>query len=428
MIDRTLAPAISDFTSLSIPELKSVTLPSGVDVHYLDNRDMDVYNIIILFDSGSLENHDMPAAARLTVPLAGEGSLMHPDGKLSELMGYHGMRVQTRTHDHHTEYSFGLLRDKLDKALPLIREYIFSPAFGEKSIEIYAENAAQSYLLNRQKVNYHSDKTMASHMFGSNHPKAVEITDSDYRAVKRDDIISVYDRILNSNISVYVAGVVDDAVLNKINSVFEDYRPSRMVTSEYKIFPYVGEGLGQRYDIHLEGKLQSSVNISLPAVPRIHPDYLLLRNLIIALGGYFGSRLVTNIREEKGLTYGISSALYGSPEGAYISIGSMTANENVDELISETMKEIERLSSELFGNEEFMMVRSYILSQLASMLDTPLNILQYYLSLKTAFIPHADYFKRQFETVKAMTPESLRDVAGRHLLGREWTVAVAGDI
>ena len=75
-----------------------------------------------------------------------------------------------------------------------------------------------------------------------------------------------------------------------------------------------------------------------------------------------------------------------------------------------------------------MNVRSYILSQLASMLDTPLNILQYYLSLKTAFIPHADYFKRQFETVKAMTPESLRDVAGRHLLGREWTVAVAGDI
>ncbi len=428
MIDRTLAPAISDFTSLSIPPLKSVTLPSGVDVHYLDNREMDVYNIIFLFDSGLLENDGgMSAAARLALPLAGEGSTSHPDGKLSEIMGYHGIRVQTRAHDHHTEYSFGLLRDKLDEALPFIREYIFSPAFSERSIDVYKENAAQSYLLNRQKVNYHSDRAMASHLFGPSHPKAVEVTDSDFRAVKRDKIISAYDRILSSRVSVYMAGVVDDSVLNKINSVFEDYRLSDM-SSEYKILPYVGNGLGQRYDIHLDGKLQSSVNISLPAVPRVHPDYLMLRNLIIVLGGYFGSRLVSKIREEKGLTYGISSALYGSPEGAYISIGSMTANENVDELISETEKEIERLSSDVMGDEEFMMVRSYILSQLASMLDTPLNILQYYLSLKTAFIPHSDYFMRQFDTVKTMTPESLRDIATRHLLGRNWTTVVAGDV
>lgn len=423
MIDRTVPPCISDFSSLTIPDLCDTVLPSGIRLRYLDWPGLDVISIIVVFDSGICES-DNVCASRLAVPLVSEGSVAHPDGELSELMGYNGVKVSTRQHDHHTEFSFSMLRSRLDDVVPLIREFIFSPAFSMRSVEVYRENAAQAYMLNRQKVGYRADMLMSRHLFGADHIKARELTDTDYMSVTRDDIVASYRQITGSEVTVYVVGAIDGSVKAQIDAVFADR--DVLPDSRHNIVPYMACGLGRRYDVHMDEKLQSGVVMSLPVIDRNHPDYIMLRNLIIALGGYFGGRLMTNIREDKGLTYGISSALYGSPEGAYVSIVSKTDNRNVDALIDESRREVARLSDELFSDVELKTVRSYILSQLASMLDTPFSIMQYHLSLKTAFIPQPDYFVRQFDTALNMTSEQLRDIARRHLADRDWTVVVAG--
>lgn len=163
----------------------------------------------------------------------------------------------------------------------------------------------------------------------------------------------------------------------------------------------------------------------MPAIDRNHPDYIVLRLLVMALGGYFGSRLMSNIREDKGYTYGINSYLLGYPEGGLIGISSSTDNSTADALIEETIGEIKRLSKGDFTEDEIARLKQHAMSTLASSLDSSFDIMEYYINGLVAFIP-SNYFEEQVKAVKSLTPELLTRVAREHLSLDRLNIAVAG--
>ena len=184
---------------------------------------------------------------------------------------------------------------------------------------------------------------------------------------------------------------------------------------------------GARSEIKKKGAVQSAIKIRIGAIPRSHPDYIPLRILITALGGYFGSRLMKNIREEKGFTYGISASLSGRRHEGYIDIETQCDSAYTWKVIDEISAEISRLQHEPLGREELLKVKKYIISSLTKVLDTP-SARADYASTDFLYGTGADYFNRQVEITDRITPEELTEVARLHLKPDSALQIVAGDL
>ena len=179
--------------------------------------------------------------------------------------------------------------------------------------------------------------------------------------------------------------------------------------------------------IQKNGSLQSAVAISLPAIARSHPDYNPLRMTVTALGGYFGSRLMSNIREDKGYTYGISAALLGSLDGSYITINAQCDNRHTEALIEEVRKELTDMVRRPLDESELDRLRFNVASDLASTLDSPMTMMDYYELNLTVGTP-ADYFEARRKTLADITPEKVCEMAGKYLNPDMLRISIAGDM
>ncbi|MBQ3960449.1 MAG: insulinase family protein, partial [Muribaculaceae bacterium] len=172
--------------------------------------------------------------------------------------------------------------------------------------------------------------------------------------------------------------------------------------------------------------VQSAIYITLRAVPRRHPDYNRLRILIMALGGYFGSRLNQNIREQKGYTYGISAYLAGRKADAFIGINTECATQYTWPIIDEVIKEMKRLHTQLIPDVELNIVKQHIMSDLAKTLDTPFTVAEY-VNSTLLFGTYPEYFNDQVTTLEQVTAQELRELARRYLRPEFMRIVVAGD-
>ena len=136
---------------------------------------------------------------------------------------------------------------------------------------------------------------------------------------------------------------------------------------------------------------------------------------------------MTNIREDKGYTYGISAALMGYREGACVHISTQCDNKYVYPLIDEIKKEIELLQSGGVSDEELARLQNYIMTSLVATLDSPFSIMEYYETLRAIGVG-PDYFESQLQSVKNITSERIAQMATRYLDIESMYISIAGNI
>jgi predicted Zn-dependent peptidase len=179
--------------------------------------------------------------------------------------------------------------------------------------------------------------------------------------------------------------------------------------------------------IEVPGTLQNSLSASIPTISRDHADYINLRLTIIALGGYFGSRLMSNIREEKGLTYGISASLLGMREGAHAQINAQYATGNSQRVIDEVRHELQVLATQPMPDDELTRLKRFIMSNLASTLDSPFSIVDYYQNQVLVGTPN-DYFDAQFKCINSLSAETIMRMASQYLNPDDMRIVTAGSL
>ena len=173
------------------------------------------------------------------------------------------------------------------------------------------------------------------------------------------------------------------------------------------------------------GAMQSAVRLGMLTIDRNHPDYLKLRVLVTLLGGYFGSRLMSNIREEKGYTYGISAGLFSYPGVSSLVISTETANEYVEPLIREVYREIDRLQNEPVREEELAMVRNYMSGDLCRSYESAFTLVDAWIFLQTSALPPT-FFDETLRTIKAITAEDIQRLAQEYLCKENLKEVVSG--
>ncbi len=426
MLDRNVAPEVRPFVSLTMPGATKMTLDNGVTMYIVNQGVHEVFNLTAVWRGGAAECAVAPGLPQMVLNLMREGAGDMNGAEVSDLLEFNGARLLTSADGHYSVMRLYSLCSKADDVLPLMATVIRSPHLPEDAFAMMRERQAQQTETLEEKVEYRARQAMMPLMMGAQAPLARTDTPQGLRALTREDAVKWHEAIFRSpahNLTLYLSGRVTPGLIESVNRCFgqNDMTGGR---TDFNIVPFVAAP-GARHKVEMPDKLQSAVRIYMPAPTRDNPDYINLRILIVALGGYFGSRLMMRIREDLGLTYGINSYLLGYREGGLIGIDSSTDPSNVDLLVEETMREIHRLATGDFSDGEINRLRQYLMSGLASSLDSPFEIADYHITCQLSHIP-GDYFSDQIKAINSVTPAVLAEMARRYMVDVEPTVVVAG--
>ena len=427
-LNRSVPPEVTDFGILSLPPIRKLRLDNGLEVNIVDQEESKGMSSLTCVFRGGIAECGSISVAKMLPNLMLEGTFGHPDGGMSELIEFNGARVAFSVEPHYTSMTLFSLNSKIKDVLPLFPEVLFEPQLSERAFEVIRDRYLQNIELMRKKVEYQASMLFNTLSMGKSHPLARTEIPEDIIKIKVSGLLEWHKalcRCTMGGMTLYLSGRISSDIENAVNESFGRLKvedDGMAICS--RIVPFeASTGTYQRMVV--DGAVQSAVRIGMPVIGREHPDYITMRYLIIALGGYFGSRLMANVREDKGYTYGINSFLLGQPEGGLMEVVASTDKMHEEPLIEEVVAEIKRLGSGDFTSGEIDRLRKNVMSGLASTLDNAFEIMDYYQTLQTAFIPDG-YFERQIDVLNRLTAGELQRMANEYLSLDKLIVTVAG--
>lgn len=424
MLDRSTAPKLKSFSDLSFDYPDYITLSNGVKLYVLNNGDQDVNRFEVIYRGGLFEE-TKPLQSFALASMLIHGSDKYSSQEVAEILDFNGSQFNAINHDNFTHISLTSLNKNFKEVLPLFKSVLTLPSIPEREYDVLGTQVKSAYQTARQRVKYLAQMAGRRLYFGERHPFSHMICDEDVDNLTIDDIKSFHRKFYKpENSTLIISGCVTEKEVSLIDEYFGQesncgntndlVEYERCVTTERSAI------------IDKEGALQSSVYMIHEAIPRSHPDYIKLRILITALGGYFGSRLMQNIREDKGYTYGINAMLVGRRCGAKVVIISECDTAYTYLLIDEVKKEVKKLQDTLMDDEELEIVKNTMLSDLVKTLDSPFSMASC-ISSNILYSTGEDYFNRQVVDILNITATDLRNVANKYLDVNKFYIAIAGD-
>ncbi len=298
-----------------------------------------------------------------------------------------------------------------------------NPVFPEKELDVFINSSVQELAVELAKPETVAYREISELIFGQEHPYGWNSVEATYRDLKRADLASFFEKFYTpDNALVVVAGRVDDELISLINKELGQKKAAGQRV-DFNWRPVAEPP--RRVDIEMSGgSLQTAVKIGRHLFSKNHPDQHGFSVLNTILGGYFGSRLMTNIREKKGLTYNIYSTVDAMLRDGYFYIATEVNNEQAERAISEIFKEMDKLRTRLVPDTELEMVRNYLLGTILNGLDGAINTSELVKSMLADGQPFSE-FDRLVETVKNISARELRELARQYLIPEAmWTVVV----
>lgn len=425
MLDRTKQPAVNPLTDFAIQMPERIVMPNGVPLNILRAGDAEVVRMDILVGAG-IWHQTLPLQALFANRMLREGTSGMNSKEISERLDFYGAWVELSTSMNCNFLTLYSLNKHFGHTLSVVAEMMKSPTFPEAEMQVAVENNRQQFLVNSAKVDVMARKEFSKVLFGDHHPCGHHAVLEDYDRLTTEHLRDFYYRYYHSgNCSIYLSGNISELVLAQVrdelgSSLWGSMLPceslSPLPTPVYE---------GRRIFIEHPSAVQSSLRLGCPLVDRSHPDFASLKVLITVLGGYFGSRLMSNIREEKGYTYGISAAIASYPFQGYLAIGTETANEYVEACISEVKHEMRRLQDELIPEQELAMVKSYMMGEMCRSYEGPFSLSDAWIFIETAGL-EKHFFQTLAEKIRGVTATELRELAIRYLLPDNLVEVVAG--
>ena len=427
--DRSTPPKTTWFDYRPLPSCQVTEPENGVTLHIVDNGTMPAGNLSLVWEYGRNEAYHTPGgseSAGMAATLLAEGTSRMSGEEIAAMTDFHGAVLNARATDHHSYIDLICLNDSLPELVPLI-----AGIFSDAKIPDKAFQALQTRMSLRRRMEQTQPATVSANALsalvaGKDHPSACRPTAEEIEAISRDDVYDVYRQGRETGkLHIFFGGKADNAVIDTLHHLCHIIASGRAWRRDTPVTQPFNSAPPQRMDLSVQGSIQTSITAAIPAIGRNHPDYIPLRLTVMALGGYFGSRLMTNIREDKGLTYGISAALCGQREGAYISIGAQCPNGVSDMVINEIGKEMTLLGSQLMDNDELTGLRRYASSQLMSVLDSPFSIMGHYRNELIIGTPR-DYFGQQFRAIEKLSADTIAETAAKYLVPEQMRIVTAG--
>ena len=412
LLNRKHQPALQPIGRINFPQPEISQLSNGIKVYQFNSGTQDVVSIEMVFSAGSWYQ-EKPFTAMATNLMLREGTRNFSAQKLSETLDYFGAHFENTTERDNAFITLYSLNKYLNNTLPLLSEIVKNPVFPAGEYSILAGKQMQMLEVNRQKVNFLARTQFNSILFGSDHPYGIYLEPGDIAKVNTTDLVDFHKTQYHSgNCTIIVAGLIKPGLLHELETHFGGNDWSGNNNNQIQYLP---SGTEQKNHFHLkEGAMQSAIRIGGMMFKRSHPDFAGMKVLNAILGGYFGSRLMNNLREDKGYTYGIGSSVVPLRNGGYFVISGEVGSGVTKEALSEIKFELNRLCSEQVGESELSLVRSYLTGEMLRAVDGPFAQADLYRELIEDDLD-ISHFEGLTDTVQHINAQQLQDLAIRYL-------------
>jgi predicted Zn-dependent peptidase len=424
ILNRQKSPKIQNISKIKMNKAVLKTLSNGLPVYLINSGTQDVMKIEFLFDAGHwYEKQSLVATA--ANGMMSEGSKKYSGHEIAEKFDFLGTFFQLNVDNDTASVSILTLNRHLSESLEIVEDVIKNPAYPKNEFETYIAKKKQQFNVESTKVKTQARRKFNELLFGENHPygSTTKMEDFDKLNIKKlQDFHKLYYH--SGNCKIIISGKIAGNTIKLLDKFFgkDDWKTNTKTSApKFKI-----NSTKQNQHILLkDDAVQSAVRIGKVTFNKLHADYMGLQVLNTILGGYFGSRLMSNIREDKGYTYGIGSVLASFKHSGLFVIVSEVGADVCSAAIKEIYFELDKLCKEKVSEEELLLVKNYMLGEMIRLFDGPFALADAFKSLLEHNLDY-DYYDRFIETIKNITPDDLQKLAKKYFKPDTMIEVVAG--
>ena len=424
-LDRTLPPLLRPLEAFEILRPERFEMKNGIQLNVIRAGSQEVVRLDLLIGGGQW-HQTQALQALFTNRMLREGTPTMTSAQIAEKLDYYGAWLDLSSSVNCGFVTLYSLNKYFPRTLAIIADMLMNPSFPEKELEVVLETNRQQFLVNSSRVEVIARKHFNRSLFGEEHPFGRFAVESDYGRITPEVLREFYRKYYHSgNCTVYVSGKVTPEIIRCIEEhlgnaswgEIKEVQPLELIeprqTTEKHVF------------VEKADALQSSLKMGCFMMDRVHPDFLKARVMVTLFGGYFGSRLMSNIREDKGYTYGIGAGIVNCPGSGVLAITTEADNQYIDSIITEVYREMDKMCNDLAPQEELEMVRNYMLGDFCRSYEGPFSLSEAWIYTKTADLDD-DFFVRQVDSIRSITAEEIRTLAQRYLCKENLIEVVAG--
>ncbi len=414
-MNRKIAPPIVDAVNfnLQLKPYQYFTLENGIPVYCIDAGEQEVLQIEWIFYAGNWFEQQQGVAAATNFMLK-NGTSKKNAYELNEAFDYYGSYCSRSCYNETASVSLHCLSRHAEKGVSIIAEMISDSVFPEKELEIFKQNSKQRLQVNQKKCEFVAGRKIDGLLYGEKHPYAAYTSETEIDALDVALLKTFYQQYyLQGSCVIFVAGKLPAQIIGLLNAHFGKMplqKPGYLL-SPVPVNPSPEKKWRIKND---EQAVQGAIRMASSFPNRHHPDFkkaVVLNNIF---GGYFGSRLMSNIREEKGYTYGIYSYLQNHIQESAWMISTEAGLAYCEPLIEEVYKEMKLLRETPVSSNELKLVQNYMMGSLLGDLDGPFHIIAKWKNIILNGLGE-DYFYSSVDAIKNSKPEELQALAQKYL-------------
>jgi zinc protease len=412
MLDRVSGPAAY------IPQIIALTLPAkrqlnnGNKVFLFNAGEQKVCKIELVFQGGKTsEKHR--GAALITSKLLTEGTKKKTATEFSEFLDYYGAFLDSSSTLDDNQITLYCQSEHLSNLIPVLAEMLYTPVFGEDEFNKIIKKQKQQLSINEQKTQYWATKLFREGLYGYANPYGILNTIEDFNTLTLEDVKAYHaETYLNASFDVFISGQFDEQV---VISLLDTYLSAS--NSAYKTSAPLNFGVSSKHLVEyaLEDSNQSSIKMGQRVIGRSHNEYPALALTNKLFGGYFGSRLMKEIREEKGLTYGIHSAVMHLKQDSFLQISADVKMDSWGLVLELIQNEMETLKQQTVTEEELQLVKNFMIGEFQSEINTTFDLASKYKMLYYNDLPDQWYGEFLLE-IQQCSAEQIQATAGTFLV------------
>lgn len=410
--NRTVAPPIQQIETLDLLPVENIKLDNGLQVYAIHAGEEDVVKLEFVFKAGKwYETQNLQAD--LCARMMREGTNNKSAKEIADFFDFYGSNFNATSGNEVASVSLYCLTKHLEVQLPLLMEIFTEASFPENELKTICTNRKQRLLVELEKNDFLANRHFAQALWGSKHPFGRVTKLEDLDNINTSHLQAFYKQHFNANnCFAIISGKFDSSLIGILNKIFGSnaWKGNAAMDNTYSIES------GEQLNIYEEKpqSVQSALEIGNITINKYHPDFAKLTVMNTLFGGYFGSRLMDNIREEKGYTYGIHSSIVSYPHGAYINISSEVGKEVREATLQEVKNEIEIMRTELVEAEELETVKNYMSGRILRSVD---GALRYSETLKGLLLYNQgpEHIHHLLKAVQETTTEDILQLANTYL-------------
>jgi predicted Zn-dependent peptidase len=414
MINRTIAPPIKDAVEfdLKLKPYEKYVLKNGVEVYAIDAGAEEVLQVEWIFYAGNwFEKNNLVAAS--TNFLLKNGTSTKTAFQVNEHFEYYGSYLNRNCYNETATLTLHCLNKHVETLLPVVRELLTDSVFPEEEIRIYKQNMKQRLNVNLKKCDFVAGRLIDAYLYGEDHPYGRYTRFEDFDAVSRESVVDFYKQYYqDGRFILFVSGKLPANLFALLDQYFGDLNNKPITLAE---IPFHGAEEKKYRVINDPQGVQGAIRMGTHFPNRHHPDFVKTQVLNNVFGGFFGSRLMSNIREEKGYTYGIYSYLENHIQQSAWVISTEAGRDVCEPAITEVYKEMAILRDEPVDEDELLLVRNYMMGSILGDLDGPFQIINRWKNIVLNGLGD-DYFYQQIDTIRKVSATELQELANKYLV------------